>query len=130
MKNRVPFVILLLLLLACKTKDNTKIGNNELISTKTESNSCKYAFGLIDAMNCAAVAADISAYNEDWPENSNSKIFFTSIENNLNLRSLSFCFVYVDSLPSSIGQVKNLETLQLTEGNITSIPKEIGQLKN
>ena len=80
-------------------------------------------------MNCAAVAADISAYNEEWPGNANPKLFFSLIKNNLNLRSLSFCFVYIDSLPASIGKVKNLERLQLAEGDITSIPKEIGHLK-
>ena len=97
---------------------------------KPSSNTiCQSTFGLDEAMNCAAVASDIACYGDEWPEGTNSTLFFELIEGNENLTSISFCFVQVDSLPSSISKVPNLEFLQLSSGSITSIPKEIGKLK-
>lgn len=104
--------------------------NSSIIAQSNPTNtSCGFVFGPKAAINCASVADKIMGYNGDWPEGTNSTIFFDLISNNKNLKEIDFCGIFIDSIPSSIGQVSNLEILHLTRGNITSIPKEIGELK-
>jgi len=46
-----------------------------------------------------------------------------------NLRELYLSYLHLTSIPSSLGNLKNLKVLYL-DGNLSSIPKEIGNLKN
>jgi len=48
-----------------------------------------------------------------------------------NLIELSICYTYLTSLPSEIGALTNLHTLEIiSNNNLTSLPSEIGALTN
>ena len=46
-----------------------------------------------------------------------------------NLRELYLSYLHLTSIPSSLGNLRNLRELNLS-GNLASLPKEIGNLKN
>jgi hypothetical protein len=102
------------------------LGDDSVVETEE---SCDFVFGLEKALQCAHVADEIMAYNEAWPESTNSTIFFERIVENKNLQSISFCYIQIDSLLPSIGKVSNLVSLEITKGLFTTIPKEVGKLK-
>ena len=116
-----------LVLYSCGLFQQKGSNTNEPLEEKNV--DCDFVFGAEKAIECAQVANDILGYTDDWPPNTNSTLFFNLIEGNQNLKSINFCYIFIDSLTSSIGQVPNLEYLQLSHGNITYIPKEIGNLK-
>ncbi|MCE2997374.1 MAG: leucine-rich repeat domain-containing protein [Cyclobacteriaceae bacterium] len=100
---------------------------NQII--KAGKDNCDNVFGTEAAIRCAKVADRISAYSEEWPEGTNSTLFFQLIADNKNLREVNFCFIKIDSLPASISRVSNLEILHLTGGVINRVPDAIGDLK-
>lgn len=132
---RVIIFVLILSVVAvsCKNTPSKKSDSKilEAISkdTKTAEEKCEFVFGAEPAIRCAKVADKISGYDGDWPEGTNSTLFFQLLANNKILTEIDFCFIRIDSLPSSIGQVSNLEILRLTGGTIKRIPKAIGNLK-
>jgi len=135
--NKVFFLmsIPICLLTFCNNKEKSNsINKNDTTVIVTRNkilvDNCYFAFGIKAAIECAKIATSISGYSEDWPKGTNSTIFFQLAENNLNLKEINFCFIVIDSIPSSIAKITNLEKLYLTHGTIKNIPSSIGQLKH
>lgn len=108
--KKIVTIILSLVIVSC-AKPQKKLAESE--NFENDTTGCDFAFGPVKAIACAHIADEISGYDGEWPPNTNSTFFFKQIEGNLNLKSINFCGVFVDSLTSSIGRVPNLETLQL-----------------
>src|SRR5688572_22560508 len=121
---RVILLVPILSIVAISCKDtSTKQSNSKILEaiaedTKAAEEKCEFVFDPESAIRCAKVADKILGYNGEWPDGTNSTVFFQLIENNKNLREIDFCFIKIDSLPSSIGRVSNLESLRLTGGTI------------
>ena len=128
-----PFFLILVLAISCtlKSPDKSNLQALEAIAedTTASKHNCEFVFDPEAAIRCAKVADDISGYGGEWPEGTNSTVFFQLAETNKNLREINFCFVKIDSLTPSIGKIENLEKLYLTAGTIKRIPDAIGKLK-
>lgn len=133
MRITIGFILVLVGAIACKTKvakeRESQILEEAMKDLKSAEEKCDDVFSMEGAIRCAKVAEKISGYNEEWPEGTNSTLFFQLIVDNKKLREISFCFIKMDSLPASIGRVSNLELLHLTGGAIKRVPNEIGNLK-
>ncbi|CAN2041547.1 hypothetical protein GMMP15_530005 [Candidatus Magnetomoraceae bacterium gMMP-15] len=52
------------------------------------------------------------------------------LDENKDIVELFLCFCELEKIPVEIGELKNLQLLDLSSNKLTSLPAEIGELKN